>query len=181
MSSNNIRVLLDCFRDSYDVNKLMAYELLASCPADRLPFQVSARTRWRLRARKTALKMLLPFHVIGVCLPSQSAREKHNQEKSPDTFAHLVNFSNVSAMFDFHTVLLFWPYNKQTFRMFSLRDLRLLLSSLDLNVLRAQRIVGLITHRSTRSEYPITRLLQTSSFFVGVKITFVISVNLTKV
>ena len=65
--------------------------------------------------------------------------------------------------------------------MFSLRDLRLLLSSLDLDVLRAQRIVGLITHRSTRSEYPITWLLQTSSFFVEVKITFVISVNLTKV
>ena len=32
--------------------------------------------------------------------------------------------------------------------MFSLRDLRLLVCSLDLDVLRAQRIVGLITHRS---------------------------------
>ena len=31
-------------------------------------------------------------HVIGVCLHSQSASEKHNQEKSPHTFAHFVNF-----------------------------------------------------------------------------------------
>ena len=39
--------------------------------------------------------------------------------------------------------------------MFSLRDLRFVLCSLDLNVLRAQRIIGifiLITHKSTRSE-----------------------------
>ena len=31
---------------------------------------------------------------------------------------------NVSAMFDNHTIVLFWLYNKQTFRTFSLRDLR---------------------------------------------------------
>ena len=43
--------------------------------------------------------------------------------------------------------------------MFSLRDLRFVLCSLDLNVLRAQRIIGffiLITHKSTRSDNPIT-------------------------
>ena len=33
-------------------------------------------------------------HVIRVCLLSQSALEKHNQEKSPQTFAHLVHLSN---------------------------------------------------------------------------------------
>ena len=45
------------------------------------------------------------------------------------TFAHLVNFhQNVSAMFDNHTILLFWLYNKQTFHMFSLRDMRFVLS-----------------------------------------------------
>ena len=44
-------------------------------------------------------------------------------------------------MFDNHTILLFWPENKQTFRMFSLRDLRFL-----------------ITHKSTRSENPISRI-----------------------
>ena len=43
-------------------------------------------------------------HVIGVCLPSQSASETHNQEKSPQTFAHPV----LSAMFDNHAILLFW-------------------------------------------------------------------------
>ena len=61
------------------------------------------------------------YHVIGVHLLSQSASEKHNREKSPQTFAHLVDFStNVSAMFDNHTILLFWLWNKQTFCMFSL-------------------------------------------------------------
>ena len=44
--------------------------------------------------------------------------------------------------------------------MFSLHDLRFVLCSLDLDVLRAQRIIGffiLITHKSTRSEKPIQR------------------------
>ena len=43
--------------------------------------------------------------------------------------------------------------------MFSLRDLRFLLCSRDLDVLRTQRIIGffvLITHNATRSENPIT-------------------------
>ena len=43
--------------------------------------------------------------------------------------------------------------------MFSLRDLRFLFCSLDLDVLRAQRSMGffiLITHKSTRSESSIT-------------------------
>ena len=43
--------------------------------------------------------------------------------------------------------------------MFSLRDLRFVLCSRDLDMLRAQRIIGffiLITHKSTRSEKPIT-------------------------
>ena len=46
-------------------------------------------------------------HVIGVFLASQSASQKHNKEKkSPQTFAHLVNFSkNVSATFDNHVIM----------------------------------------------------------------------------
>ena len=43
--------------------------------------------------------------------------------------------------------------------MFSLRDLHFVLCSRDLDVLRAQRIMGffiLITHKSTSSEHPIT-------------------------
>ena len=42
--------------------------------------------------------------VIGLYLPNQSASKKHNQEeKSPQTFAHLMNFSEyVSAMFYNH-------------------------------------------------------------------------------
>ena len=43
--------------------------------------------------------------------------------------------------------------------MFSLRELRFALGSRDLDLLRAQRIIGifiLISHKSTRSEKPIT-------------------------
>ena len=47
-------------------------------------------------------------HVIRDSLLNQSASRKHNQEKSPQTFANLVNFSkNVSATFNNHTILLF--------------------------------------------------------------------------
>ena len=47
-------------------------------------------------------------HMIGVCLPSQSASGKHNQEqKAHKTFAHLMNFSKqMSAMIDNHTLVI---------------------------------------------------------------------------
>ncbi|XP_048585812.1 thyroid adenoma-associated protein homolog isoform X2 [Nematostella vectensis] len=35
----NIRGLMKCFSDTYDVNKQLAYDLLTSCPRDFLPFQ----------------------------------------------------------------------------------------------------------------------------------------------
>ena len=44
-------------------------------------------------------RCLRTFHVIVVCTPSQSASEKHIQEKSPQTFAHLVNFSTTKNVF----------------------------------------------------------------------------------
>ena len=52
--------------------------------------------------------------------------------------------------------------------MFLLRDLRFVFCSRDLDVLRAQRIIGffiLITHKSTRSENPITWLHRISGKF----------------
>ena len=62
------------------------------------------------------------------------------KELRPQTFALLVNFSkDASAMFDNHTILLF---GLKEFRILSLRDLRLVLCSRDLDVLRAQRIIG---------------------------------------
>ena len=82
--------------------------------------------------------------VIGVGPLSQSASEKHNQEKK----AHIplrtswISPQNLSAMFDNHAILLLWLSNKQNVRMFSLLDLCFVLCSLDLNVLRAQRIMG---------------------------------------
>ena len=80
------------------------------------------------------------------------------KEKPRNLCAPREFLKKMSAMFDNHTILLFWLQNKQTFRMFSLRDLRFVLCSRDLDVLRAQRIMGcfiLITHKSPRSENPI--------------------------
>ena len=66
-------------------------------------------------------------------MPSQSASNKHNQEKVPQTFATIVNYSkNVSVMFDNHTNSLLRIYNEQTLRMFSLRDLHFLICSFHL-------------------------------------------------
>ena len=69
--------------------------------------------------------------------------QSRKKKKSSHTFAHLVNFSKiVSSMFDNHTILLFWLWNKQTSRMFSLLNLCFVFCSLDLDVLCAQRIIG---------------------------------------
>ena len=68
--------------------------------------------------------------MIGACLPNQSALEKHNQEKSPQTFAHLVD---VSAMFDYRKI-----------NLSHLADLGSVLCSRDLDLLRAQRIIAFL-------------------------------------
>ena len=78
------------------------------------------------------------------------------KEKSPQSFAHLLNFwKKCRPCLIIIEILLFWLSNKQTFHVFSLR---FVLCSRDLGVLRAQRIMGfliLITHKPTRSENPI--------------------------
>ena len=71
--------------------------------------------------------------------------------------------------FDNHTILLFW-LNKQTFRTLSLRNLCFVFCSRDLDVIRAQRIIGiftLITHKSTRLEKPITWYGQILKWLMG--------------
>ena len=97
---------------------------------------------------------------------NQSASEKHTtwsefacppisiQKHNQDEKAHKP--LRTSAMLKSQ---LFCLRNKLTFHMFSLCDLRFVLCSRDLDVLRAQRIIGffiLITHKSTRSDNPIT-------------------------
>ena len=80
-----------------------------------------------------------------VSFHSEFSSEKHNQ--APHTFARLVNFSiNVSAMFDNHTILFILLQNKQTFLMFSVRDLRLsLFISFHFYNPRATWIIGLLS------------------------------------
>ena len=57
-------------------------------------------------------------HVIGVCLPSQSVSEKHNQEKQAHKPLRTSWFLKMSAMFDNQTILLFWnkPFARSAFR-----------------------------------------------------------------
>ena len=74
----------------------------------------------------------------------QSSKKAHKPLRTS-----CISSKNVSAMFDNHTILLFWLQNKQTFHMFSLRDLRFLRCSRDLDELRAQRIIGFF-----KSEFP---------------------------
>ena len=98
---------------------------------------------------------------LEVAHPANQLPKRTIKKKSPQTFAHLMNFSkNVSAMN--HAIWLFLLQNKQTLPMFSLRDLRFVLCSLDLDLLWCAKDHGLfilITHKSTRSENPITWLL----------------------
>ena len=72
-------------------------------------------------------------HMIGVRLQSQSASKKHNQvKKSPDTFAH---FKKKSQKYFGYACLIiiqscYFDYRaNKTFRMFSLCDLRFLISA----------------------------------------------------
>ena len=53
----------------------------------------------------------VPFSVMWLefLCPTNQYPKSTIKKKSPQTFAHLVNFSkHVSAMFDNHTILLFW-------------------------------------------------------------------------
>ena len=81
--------------------------------------------------------------------PPISIQKAQSRRKSPQTFAHLGHVK----------ISVILSADKLTFHMFSLCDLRFVLCSRDLDVLRAQRIIGffiLITHKSTRSDNPIT-------------------------
>ena len=93
-------------------------------------------------------------HVIRVSLPSQSESEKHNQEKKP------TNLCAPRELLQWCVCCLIIIQSLPSFTiMFSLYDLRFVFCSRDLDVLRAQRIMGFficITHKSTRSEKPIT-------------------------
>lgn len=40
LTQDNIFILLDCVSDSYEHNKIMAYDILMAAPPQRLPFQV---------------------------------------------------------------------------------------------------------------------------------------------
>ena len=101
------------------------------------------------------------YHVTGVCLLSQSVPEKHSQEKKPTNLCASREFLQLCLPCLLIIQSCYSDYRINN-HMFSLRDLRFVLFSRDLDVLRAQRIIGffmLITHNSTRSKNAITWLL----------------------
>ena len=52
-------------------------------------------------------KNMMFIHVIGICLPSHSASEKHDEEKKgPYTFAHFVNFQKMCL--PYLIIVAFW-------------------------------------------------------------------------
>ena len=138
-------------------------------PKPNTPFSFSLRVMFRVRFYPSDVLRwaIYRWHIFWVSVVVISmwsefacSTNQHSESiikiKSPQTLAHLVNFSkNMSVMFDNHTIALFSLENKRTFLILSLCDLRFLLCSLDLDVLGAQRIIGffiLITHKSTRSQ-----------------------------
>lgn len=40
ITQDSISILLDCLSDSYEMNKMMAFDLLMATPPEQLPFQV---------------------------------------------------------------------------------------------------------------------------------------------
>lgn len=40
MTGDNVSILLDCLSDTYEHNKMMAYDILKAVPPQHLPFQV---------------------------------------------------------------------------------------------------------------------------------------------
>ena len=89
-------------------------------------------------------------------------RKAQSRNKIPHTFAHLVNsLEQMSRPCLIISKSCYFEYRiNKPFHVFSLLYLRFVFCSRDLDVLRAQRIMGffiLITHKSMRSEVRITR------------------------
>ena len=73
--------------------------------------------------------------------PKSTIEKKPTNLCAPRAF---LTMYNVSAMFDNHNISLFSLQNKQTFHMFSRLDLRFVLCSLDLGVLKGHRLFNKI-------------------------------------
>ena len=82
-------------------------------------------------------------HVIRVWLLSQSASEKHNQERKAHKPLHTswISPTNVGHL-NVSRIWTFWVLNKQTFYTFFLLHLYFVLCLNDLDVLSVQRIKG---------------------------------------
>ena len=58
MMQDNIYILLDCLSDSYEINKLLAYDMLLATPSELLPFQVCFKPiKWTSDPHANILKL----------------------------------------------------------------------------------------------------------------------------
>ena len=56
MTRDNIYILLDSLSDSFEMNKLLAYDLLLAAPSELLPFQVCFKpVKWTLDPKVVSL------------------------------------------------------------------------------------------------------------------------------
>ena len=108
--------------------------------------------KWRVLAFALwTLDFELCVHVIRVYLPSQSASEKHNQ--SPQTFAHLVNFSITSptCLITIQFCCFVYKINKPFTCSRCVISVHVISTY---NVRKGSWAFILITQKSTRSEIP---------------------------
>ena len=91
-------------------------------------------------------------HVIGICLYSQSASEKHNQGEK----AHIplrtswISWTKLSATFDNHKILLFWPMDQTYERLCRLHTIRFS-DHVDLWVIKIKKPMILCARSMSRS------------------------------
>ena len=91
------------------------------------------------------------FHVIRVYLPSRAAGKPHNQEIKPTNLSAPREFLCLSCFIIIQSC--YFNYRrKKIFTKLLLNDLHFVLCSLELDVLRAQRIMGFLCYYPQISE-----------------------------
>ena len=137
--------------------------------------------RQELSGRGDPTQVRFLFHVMEFVCSANQHPKSTGKKKSPQTFVHLDLPCLIiiqSSYFDCSHALVACAASElnpgivrmQRRLIISLRDLFFVLCSRDLDILRAQRIIGffiLITHKSTWSENPMTWF---AGYFIGPRV-----------
>lgn len=111
-----------------------------NCKVDKLKLCKLNCICWS-KHRRRHLTNAYHKHVIGVCLLRQSASEKQNHDAEAQKPLRIQCLLCELC----HTMFFFSAIEETTFYMLSLRVLRFVVCSLDLDLLRAQRIIVFYT------------------------------------